>query len=217
MSLTQSIDCRDDYTYEIEQLETELIDIKKRINASKAESEASIQADRNVMLLELQRSVESVEETILYVNTGNSYLAYSLEYDGVSTPSSGTLTSQALVCRHLEDMDATFAGLHTAASTGLDRIEDIKQSCDDMDAELARLRFRLASLSGRTGTALALARQTLDANRADITRARMELESTRVELQTLESQTEHKKAARNALRVVSSGSLTKTFIISISS
>ena len=193
--------------YKIEQLETELVDMKVRINAFEARSKASIQSDRSLMLLGLQRSVESVEGTMLYVNTDKSRLTHSHEYDDVATASSKALTSQALACRHLEDIETTFTGLYTTATTGLERIEHMKKSFDDMDGELVSFRFRLASFSGRTRTALASARQALDAENADMIKTKTELESARVELQTLGSQIGHRKIARNALRVVGNGLL----------
>jgi chromosome segregation ATPase len=102
-------------------------------------------------------------------------------------------------------MEATFTVLYTASSTGLERIEHIKKSCDDIDGELASLRCRLASLSGQTTAALASARTALDAQNAEMAEAKTALEATRVELETLESKMEHRKTARNALRAVGSG------------
>ncbi|KAK4164123.1 hypothetical protein QBC43DRAFT_54223 [Cladorrhinum sp. PSN259] len=212
MSHTGSKDGPQDYMHEIEQLENDFIDIEARINAFEDKSKDDIQADRSLMLLALQRSVESVEGTILYVNTDNSRLANSLEYDGASTASGGISTSQSLVRRHLEDMDASFTGLHGAASTGLERIQHIKKSYDDMDGELAGLRTKLSSLSDQYRAALASATQERDAEKADAAKIKTELESTRAERQALESKVGHRKIARNTLRAARAATWTLCII-----
>ncbi|CAH0025621.1 unnamed protein product [Clonostachys rhizophaga] len=187
------------YTHEFEQIENVLIDIKARIYAFEVKSRASIQDDRSTMLSELQRSVNSVEGTIHYLNSNYSHLTSSLE-SGALTLSVRTTTSQALVSKHLNDMDVAFTSLHTAASTGLERVEHIKKTCDELEGELAGLRSRLASLNSRNGTALTSARQALAAKKTEAGEARTVLDSTRAGLQTLESKMEHRKLGRNLLR-----------------
>ncbi|KAK4183818.1 hypothetical protein QBC35DRAFT_542145 [Podospora australis] len=183
----------------VEQLETEFSDMKARLEAFEVKSKAEIEGDRNLMLSELRRTVGSVEGTALHVNNTDSN-------DGI------LVTSQASVHRHIQDMDAAFSKLHDTASTGLERIQHIKKTFDDMDAGLSSLRVKLSSLRSQSETALASVGQDLDTNRADIAQTKAQLESTRSERQTLQSKIGHRKSARNGLRVVRAMTWTTSLI-----
>ncbi|KAH8897994.1 hypothetical protein GQ53DRAFT_885057 [Thozetella sp. PMI_491] len=189
---------------EVDKIQKELTELRTRLDAFEAKSKVTIQSDHTEMLNQLRSSVAAVEGTALYLETGTSRLAGYLEY---STPSSDKKASKAIAQRHLTDMDGKFTSLRSAASVGMENLQTIKKSCDDIHEELGVIRTKLASLTQRTEAALGEAKKTLQNKRLEAQQAKTSLENSKAELRALEAKMESEKEARNGLRVARAASL----------
>ncbi|KAK3358444.1 hypothetical protein B0T24DRAFT_540427 [Lasiosphaeria ovina] len=182
---------------EVEQIQKDLNELKARLDAFETKSKATIQEDHSAMLAKLQSSVDAVESTVLYLETGTSRLAGLLEFH----QSAADASKKALAKRHLLDMDAQFTLLHGAASAGLERVEAIKKTGDDMHGELGAIRTKLESLSTRAASALDRAGRSLGGKQTQLDQASQSLAATQQELSALEAQMKSKKNNRDAMRV----------------
>ncbi|KAH7121636.1 hypothetical protein EDB81DRAFT_230996 [Dactylonectria macrodidyma] len=187
-----------DLDTEVEEMQQELSSLKTRLKAFEAASKAKIDADHRTMLAALQKSVDAVESTALYLNTGTSSIAGYLEY---KTSLNKRTATKALVQKHLTDMDSKFTVLQTAASSGLERVETIKKACDEMDCELEAIRAKLEALTTRTWSALTVAKKTLVDKQKQAAEAKVSLTSTQSELSALETKMTEEKDTRDVMRV----------------
>ncbi|KAK3368004.1 hypothetical protein B0H63DRAFT_88736 [Podospora didyma] len=190
-----------DLQNEIEKIQNDLIDLKARLDAFEAKSKSTIQEDHSNMLAQLQSSVDSVERTVLYLETGTSRLVGYIEYKKPASGTNDVAASKAIAKRHLMDMDANFSLLHQAASSGLERVEDIKKTGDDMHDELCAIRTKIESVSTRTRSALTTANKNITDKQKQLSEANQSLASTRQELSTLEAKMASEKEDRNVMRV----------------
>ncbi|KAK0703999.1 hypothetical protein B0T26DRAFT_658459 [Lasiosphaeria miniovina] len=185
---------------EVEQIQKDLDGLKARLDAFETKSKATIQEDHGAMLAKLQSSVNAVESTVVYLETGTSRLAGLLELHQPAAAAAAA-SKKALAKRHLLDMDAQFTLLHGAASAGLERVEAIKKTGDDMHGELGAIRTKLESLSARAASALDRAGHSLGGKQTQLDQASQSLATTQQELSALEAQMKGKKNDRDAMRV----------------
>jgi len=195
---------------EVEQIQQELTELKARLDVFEAKSRATIEADHTIVLSELRGSVDAVQGTVQYLETSRSPLAGYLESEAAAFDEK--TAQRAFVQRHLDQMGGRFTQLHVAALGGLERIETIKKSCDDMHEELGLLRMRLATLTARARASLDQAHTTLTDKLTQVREAKESLTSTENELRTLEANMEKETEAKNALLVGRIASWTITAI-----
>lgn len=190
---------------EVDQIQIDLFDMKTLFDRFEVTSKALIQRDRTAMLLELEKSVISVAGTMRYLNTGESpFTASNQQNNTIISHIWKPDQSRELTSKHLNDMHNNFSRLYAAASLGLERVEHIKKTCEDLHAHLGALRLRLRSISARAKTELDAAQEALSSKNAEATKARSTLDSTQSNLRELEDKMERRKDVRNILRAVCS-------------
>jgi hypothetical protein len=149
-----------DLPFEVEQIQQEIRDLENHLHAFGTRSQGYINKDRKEMLIQLQKSVECINNTVEYFETGNTSIFPRLLTYNTIDPSPG-LTHETIILEHLKDMDARFVDLHDAVSWGLEQAELIKKTSNDTDGDLYIICIKLGSSRTRIQRALQAAQTQL--------------------------------------------------------
>jgi len=195
-----------DLPFEVEQIEEEIRDVQKHLHAFGTRSQGYINKDRKEMLIQLQKSVECINNTVEYFETGSTSAFPRLLTCNTIDPSPG-LTHETIISEHLRDMDTRFADLHDAASWGLERAEFIKKISNDTDGDLYIICAKLGSSSTRIQSALRAAQTQHWEKETELSRAITRLDSVQHELEILETRLKKYEEMRDDMRRVGNGTV----------
>src|SRR5436190_8268476 len=187
---------------EVDEIERELSDLSERLDAFQRRAKQTIAHDQEVMLARLRAGVQSVEQTVLLLETGNSRWAGLLTY-GTMSGSSRNELSTVVVENRVSEMNETFLNLRQAADVGLQNVKRINGECHDLDAELDAIRAALKSVTDRTWRSLSSAKDAFAVKQKEQKQAEASCNEYRQKLRELESDMNGRVENRNAMRVVS--------------
>lgn len=189
---------------EIESVQEKLASLTIQIEAFEIVSQAVIKSDHNSILMELHQSVDSVERTILFLETSKKKSAGLIEAPSrVPGAWHDDEAADGSVSGHVSDMHRNFSSLRRSARSALERVEGIKEECDDSDVLLDAIRTELESLTTRVKRSLKTAKSMLIIKEKEIQELKKTLKNEEEQISAMESKVEDKKDDRNVMRVVS--------------
>ena len=188
---------------EIESVQERLASLTRQIEAFEISSQEVIKSDQNSILVELRQSVDSVERAVLFLETSEKKNAALIEAplrvpgawhdeEAVDGSASG----------HLSDMHQNFSNLRRLARSALERVEGIKEDCDDLDVLLDAIRNEVKSLTSRVNGSLKKAKSMLIIKEKEIQELKETLKNEEEKIRVMKRKVEGKKDDRNVMRVV---------------
>lgn len=189
-----------DLALELERVQEQIQRLQDETDDFEKKSEIMIEDDQVTMFARLRASVESIERTQKFLETGGSQPAANIEY---KPDVEGKAASRALVRHYAVDLSVNFNDLRKAAGTGLNNVADVKVKWDDFDAEVCQLRTRIQTLAEGSQAAVTSAEQLLEQNERSTQQASETLKTQEIQLQELRTHVESTRDGRNAFLIVS--------------
>ncbi len=190
-----------DLKTEVEEIQRNVDQLRTQLEAFETSSKNTIREDQAGMFTALEESVASVQTTFTLLESRKTL---AISYDKSQRKSTTEDKSHEIALRqHVTAVSSKFQMLRKSADHGLDRVQGIKKTWDDYEAELKGIQIHLTSVLERCKSSRQNAEKLLGDKTTALDIASSTLDAQRKELDRLEEKIRSEKITRDAMAPVS--------------